>query len=81
MVVRATVFFREELRPGQGFGTKPLEQARKIPGVKNAFLTIGRFDGACLVEGANYADCSNAAVKINQIPGIRSTETLFEVVT
>jgi len=50
-----------------------------VPGVKDAFLTIGRFDGAVLIEGRDYHECSVAALKINQIPGIRATETMFEV--
>jgi len=79
MVVRATVLFREELRPGQGYNDRPLEQAKRVPGVKDAFLTIGRFDGAVLIEGRDYHECSVAALKINQIPGIRATETMFEV--
>lgn len=81
MTLRCAVFFREELKPGEGFTNRPVEQARKVPGVKNAFLTLGRFDGVVYIEGSDYRACSTAAAQINKLPGVKSTETLFELLT
>lgn len=75
-----TVLVRTE-RKARGLAPtgKVIEQALKIRGVTDAFPTVGRFDGAVFVEGRSFEDAGSIALKVQDIPGIRSTETLVEL--
>lgn len=76
----ATVMVRSE-RQGKGLAptAKLFEQARKIKGVTDAFPTLGRFDGAVFIEGRTYEETANAALKVQTLNGVRSTETLLQL--
>jgi DNA-binding Lrp family transcriptional regulator len=53
-----------------------LDEVKKLPGVKFAAATTGRFDIVARVEAADLKDiCDKVVGKIQAIPGIRSTET------
>jgi DNA-binding Lrp family transcriptional regulator len=55
---------------------KILDKVKKLPGVKFAAATTGRFDIVVRVEAADLKDIGDKVVdKIQAIPGIRSTET------
>lgn len=81
MALHCAVFFRQEVKPGTGFTAKTLDGLRTVKGVREVFPTLGRFDGVCLVEGKDFTECAATAVRINEQPGVRATETQFEVPT
>jgi len=55
-----------------------VKEARKIPGVTDAFSVFGRFDVAVFIEAEDYDKLREIASKVNAIPGVKSTETLSE---
>jgi uncharacterized protein with GYD domain len=55
-----------------------LSAVRAIVGVRKAYFTYGRFDMAVFVEVEDYKKLRVVTTKINDIEGIRSTETLPE---
>ena len=55
-----------------------LDTIRKVPGVRKAYFTYGRFDLAIFVEVEDYKKLREITTQINGIEGIRSTETLPE---
>ena len=55
-----------------------LQKTRKIKGVRKAFLGYGRYDIIAFGEGAGYPEMRMISELINEISGVRSTETLVE---
>ena len=55
-----------------------LSAIQTIDGVRKAYFTYGRFDIAVFVDVADYKELRAVTTKINDIEGIRSTETLPE---
>lgn len=70
--MQAIVYIRTE--PGKAL--KLLEAVKKVPGVKVAFATTGRFDILARIKAGDLETISKAVVgKIQAIPGVRYTET------
>ena len=55
-----------------------LEAVKAIRSVRKAFLTYGRFDIAVFLEVEDYRELREITTLINEINGVRSTETLPE---
>jgi len=55
-----------------------LETVKAIKEVRKAYFTYGRFDIAVFLEVEDYKDLKEITIRINEIPGVRSTETLAE---
>ena len=55
-----------------------LQKTRKIKGVRKAFLGYGRYDIIAFGEGPGYPEIRKISELINEIGGVRSTETLVE---
>jgi DNA-binding Lrp family transcriptional regulator len=55
-----------------------LQKTRKIRGVRKAFLGYGRYDIIAFGEGPGYPEIRKISEQINEIGGVRSTETLVE---
>jgi len=70
--MQAIVYIRTD--PGRAL--KILDEVKKLPAVKFAAATTGRFDIVVRVEAADLKDIGDKVVgKIQALPGIRSTET------
>lgn len=54
------------------------QEAKKIPGVKEAYPVFGRYDVAVFIDVADFQRVKETAVKVGQLEGVRSTETLPE---
>jgi len=55
-----------------------LEAVKTIKEVRKAYLTYGRFDIVTFLEVEDYKELREVTIRINEIPGVRSTETLAE---
>jgi DNA-binding Lrp family transcriptional regulator len=55
-----------------------LSSVKKIQGVRKAYFTYGRFDIAVFVEVEDYKGLRRITGQVNEIAGVRSTETLAE---
>jgi len=55
-----------------------LEAIKTIREVRKAYFTYGRFDIVAFLEVEGYKDLREITGRINEIPGVRSTETLAE---
>jgi len=55
------------------------ERAKEIEGVKEAFDVTGRFDAVALIEVDEFSDIKKVALKIQNMEGVRRTETLIQV--
>ena len=55
------------------------ERAKEIEGVKELFDVTGRFDAVALIEVDEFSDIKKAALKIQNMEGVRRTETLIQV--
>jgi len=55
-----------------------LEAVKTIEEVRKAYLTYGRFDIVAFLEVEDYKELREVTIRINEIPGVRSTETLAE---
>jgi len=55
-----------------------LDSVKTIKGVRKAYFTYGRFDIAIFVEVQDYKELRELTTQINDIEGVRSTETLAE---
>lgn len=55
-----------------------LQKTRKTRGVRKAFLGYGRYDIIAFGEGPGYPEIRKISELINEISGVRSTETLVE---
>ena len=55
-----------------------LQKTRKIKGVRKAFLGYGRYDIIAFGECPGYPEIRKISELINEIGGVRSTETLVE---
>jgi len=55
-----------------------LETLKTIKEVRKAYFTYGRFDIVVFLEVEGYKDLREITGYINDIPGVRSTETLAE---
>jgi len=55
-----------------------LETIKTIREVRKAYFTYGRFDIVAFLEVEGYKDLREITGRINEIPGVRSTETLAE---
>jgi DNA-binding Lrp family transcriptional regulator len=70
--MEAIVYIRTD--PGKCLAI--LEKVKKVPGVKVAFATAGRFDIVARIEAADLKELGDVVVKkIQGIAGIRYTET------
>ncbi len=70
--MQAIVYIRTD--PGKALSL--LDEVKKLPGVKFAAATAGRFDIVVRIEAADMNALGDAVVgKIQAIPGIRYTET------
>jgi len=56
-----------------------LEKVRKIEGVRRAFPVLGRCDIIAEVEAEDLRVISDISFKIATLSGVRSTETLLEM--
>jgi DNA-binding Lrp family transcriptional regulator len=55
-----------------------LKEINEIAGVRKAYFTYGRFDIVAFLEVEDYKSVRKLTGKINDIEGVRSTETLVE---
>jgi DNA-binding Lrp family transcriptional regulator len=55
-----------------------LDQVKAIKGTRKAYFTYGRFDIAIFLEAEDYKKLRKTTSQINDIEGVRSTETLAE---
>jgi DNA-binding Lrp family transcriptional regulator len=55
-----------------------LEKTKKVKGVRKAFLGYGRYDIIAFGEAPGYPEIRKISELINEITGVRSTETLVE---
>lgn len=55
-----------------------LARTRKVAGVRKAFLGYGRYDIIAFGDGQSYPEIRKISELINEIKGVRSTETLVE---
>ena len=55
-----------------------VEEMKKIEGVRKCFVTYGRFDIVAFIEVSNYEEARKLSTRINELDGVRSTETLIE---
>ena len=55
-----------------------LDSVKTIKGVRKTYFTYGRFDIAIFVEVQDYKELRELTSQINDIEGVRSTETLVE---
>ena len=55
-----------------------LSAVKDIGGVRKAYYAHGRFDIVIFVEVADYKELRAVTTRINDVEGIRSTETLPE---
>ena len=55
-----------------------LQKTRKVKGVRKAFLGYGRYDIIAFGDGPGYPEIRKISELINEIQGVRSTETLVE---
>jgi DNA-binding Lrp family transcriptional regulator len=55
-----------------------LRKSKKIQGVRKAFLGYGRYDIIAFGEAPSYPEIRKISELINEITGVRSTETLIE---
>ena len=55
-----------------------LQKSRKVRGVRKAFLGYGRYDIIAFGEAPGYPEIRKISEQINEIDGVRSTETLVE---
>ena len=51
---------------------------RDMKQVRKAYFTYGRFDIVVFLEAEDYRELRRITTKINEIKGVRSTETLAE---
>jgi DNA-binding Lrp family transcriptional regulator len=58
--------------------TDVLQKSRKVKGVRKAFLGYGRYDIIAFGEAPDYPELRKISELINEIGGVRSTETLVE---
>ena len=70
--MQAIVYIRTD--PGKALAL--LDEVKKLPGVKFAAATAGRFDIVARIEAADLKALGDAVVsKIQRISGVRYTET------
>ncbi len=55
-----------------------LKKSRKMKGVRKVFLAYGRYDLVVFIEASAYSEIRKLSESINEIDGVRSTETLVE---
>jgi len=55
-----------------------LKEVKALKGVRKAYFTYGRFDIVVFVEVGDYRELRRITGEINEIAGVRSTETLAE---
>jgi len=55
-----------------------LQKSKQIKGVRKAFLGYGRYDIIAFGEAPDYPELRKISELINEINGVRSTETLVE---
>jgi len=72
--MRALVLVKTSARAAR----KVVEAAKRVKGVKDAFLVFGRFDAAILIEAGGFQDVTRIGMEINRLEGVKSTETLPE---
>lgn len=54
------------------------EEARRIPGVTEAFSVLGRYDNVVFIEARDFHGLRTLSTTISTISGVKTTETLCE---
>jgi len=63
-----------------GKETEVFEKLKKIPNVREAYITYGTFDIVAKIEANDFKELNNVITReIRNMPGIRSTLTLIGV--
>jgi DNA-binding Lrp family transcriptional regulator len=57
---------------------KFLGDLKKVSGIKDSFIVFGRFDAIALIEGETLNKLKEVVLSIQNIEGIKKTETLIE---
>ena len=52
--------------------------ARQVPGVTDAYATIGSHDGVVFLEARTLRDLNGALHHLQRLPGVERVETLVE---
>lgn len=64
------------LKPGKV--KESLDDIRKIEGISTAFLVFGRYDLVAFIEIEDLEELFEISIKMNNLDGVESTETLPE---
>lgn len=80
MTAFATILIREDTK-NKGINTKVVENVRKVKGVVDCFPVTGRADVVAFIEGSSLETVRTAALKVNEVPNVRATETLLSITT
>ncbi len=54
-----------------------LQSMKQLNHVRNAFVTPGEFDIVATIYGKNHEEILSQVTKINEVQGVRTSETLF----
>jgi uncharacterized protein with GYD domain len=54
-----------------------LQSMKQLTQVRNAFVTPGEFDIVATIYGKNHDEILSQVTKINEVQGVRTSETLF----
>lgn len=65
------------MRVGPGSEDRVVTELSGWPGVRQAFLTWGRFDVVADIRGGDVEDIGQLALKASLLPGVAATETLL----
>jgi DNA-binding Lrp family transcriptional regulator len=63
---------------GPGKHLDVAKKVKEVKGVAKAFSASGRWDAIAEVEVGDMKALTEAALRINGLPGVRATETLVE---
>lgn len=78
MTAFAAILIREDTK-NKGISTKVVDSVRKVKGVVDCFPVTGRADLVAFVEGGSLETVRTAALKVNEVPNVRATETLLSI--
>lgn len=60
-----------------GNASQVLQSMKQLPQIRNAFVVSGEFDVLATIYGKNQNEILTEVSKISEVPGVRSSETLF----
>lgn len=69
--MKAALFITEHQRLARA--GKLYRQARKIPGVVDAFPCLGRYDGVVFIEARDSDALNDVVVRVSRLPGVYTT--------